>query len=44
MCIQRKKAEEKSIEFYVEYININQASENDNYERNSYSPIIKTDE
>ena len=43
MCIQRKNALEKNIDFYVEFVNIRDPEESDKDESN-YSHIIRTDE
>ena len=40
MCIQRKKAEDKNLEFKVIYKNIKDTVSNED----TFSPIIKTDE
>ena len=41
MCIQRQKAQEQTIDFYAEFINIGE-DESGNF--GSYSPIIYSDE
>ena len=41
MCIQRQKAQEQTIDFYAEFINI---GEDESGSLGSYSPIIYSDE